>query len=456
MSENDFTVVVPGQTSFSPYYIDSIMDLLIWDSQFLADYCRTVRSDDGFTSIFSGERGLLCDMCCKFFAKHNSAPKGYIYDVIESQSKLNPKTRTLLFTYLNKILDNDTNKKFVAMSFGKFLRTNICKQVIDKAKVLTDQDKVAEAENLVLEGFRRAVIMGNSSTESFLAHGFKSDYIYDDSLELNFRTFIDPIDKFMDGFFRNEMLLVFGGKGIGKSWFMVYLGKVAMIQGKRVLHITLETSIKLIRERYIMTMMGIDKSYLRRTPENPMIRLDFKDLDKKLNMLKRRGADLWLHETVRFTFSDLVNYVNRIELDTGGPPDLIILDSTDQMILSNDANKYRFEEKALYKNLLEFKKEKNISLVVTTQANRKVSEKKSTKGVDVAEGFDKVRVVDTVYTLSQNAVERTKDEFGRDKVRLAVEHARGNEEGLVVRILRDLRNGQFVSDILGTGEEYTA
>ena len=71
----------------------------------------------------------------------------------------------------------------------------------------------------------------------------------------------------------------------------------------------------------------------------------------------------------------------------------------------------RYEERELYQRLLDFSKERNVTLHVTTQAQRKAGEAIIVIGKHVGEAYDKFRTVDTCFTLTQSEAMYKKSKF---------------------------------------------
>jgi KaiC/GvpD/RAD55 family RecA-like ATPase len=246
------------------------------------------------------------------------------------------------------------------------------------------------------------------------------------------------------------MVLVFGDQNVGKSFCMVHFGKVALMQRKFVVHITLETSKDIIMNRYASAFPSRvipNSSYDLLDKENLLLangqnfklrKMNQKILDKKVAFLHRIGAQLHLHQATNFSFKDFVALIDMLELQYERVPDLVIIDSPDQMKFDTKYKEYRHAERELYQDLLDFSKDRCCTLVVTTQAGRQASKKELTKGADVAESYDKVRIVDTVLTLNQ-----TEEEQSKGLLRLLHYKSMSCAKYHLIEIVQALPVGQF-------------
>lgn len=386
---------------FSPYLLDGIIYLAINDDDFLRKIYSVVKP-----KVFSNERELVLTLVYEYFEEYKAAPKNYFYDIVEDFLYKRPSQRNLLLKYCERLKNLTVNKSYIINKFSSFLRDVICKKAIEKAKNAIDKGEIKKAEEIILEDFRLANTLNSETVFNLLEDDLmkKTDF-----LVVNMFTYIDLYDTMVGGFYRKELVLIFGDTSVGKTWMTIYFGKMALVQGKNVLHITLETAKELIAYRYAMAFTSTNPKLGSQSnivlPDGEKLKISGyskSKVRKAINVLKARKGKLWLYEDTGLTFSKFKNIVNNIEVTEGVIPDIIILDSPDQMVSEKKYNELRLEEKFLYKQLLDFTKERNVTLIVTTQANRKAHKRRILTKEDVAEGFDKIRIVDTVWALSQD------------------------------------------------------
>jgi KaiC/GvpD/RAD55 family RecA-like ATPase len=442
----DFT-----EAKFSNYLIDSVVKLLIEDS----DFAKKVKNLIKPKVFLTEERIALVRAIYRYIEEFDRAPGEYVFDIIEDKFERDREKKELLFAYLDKLVDIDCNKDYVLERFGGYVKQKLCQDAIERAHQSVLKGQIEYAEATVLGGFRDAYALTTEGLIDYLSYyAMDSGNMGVVEEEVNFKTLIDVYDKKYGGLWKKEMLLIFGDYNIGKSFFVVQLGRSALVQGKKVLHVTLETSKEIIWERYCMCFTGkLSRRGLRGEDDEENLRKKIMmgdrevkvrpyrmgELRKKLDFLRRRKGKLWLYQGMGFKFSDLKNLLDNIEVLNGQVPDVVIIDSPDQMLTGQNDVEFRMREKSLYKKLLDLTKERNITMIVTTQARRGSRKKKLTRGEDIAEGYDKIRIVDTAITINQS-----EEEYKRQIVRLYIDRCRGGKKGCMIEGDQMFDVGQFI------------
>lgn len=417
--------------NFTPYMQDSIVSLLIFDTDFLSRCFYVVKM-----KFLTGERKTIADLCYDHYDSYKEAPRDHIVDIILNYVSRRPNQSKLLLKYLDKLLDTTPNRSYVINTFGNYVKEEMCKSTIDEAKILIDKGKIKEAEELIYSGFREAkLITGKTFLDLLNLEPYQ--FIDDSWLEPNIKTFIEPYDKIVGGWFRKEMIILFGEYSIGKTFMCTHIGKVAALQGKNILHVTLETTEEELRMRYASSLTS---TKIKRRNEDEDSDFSPAKLKKKLDFLKSRGGKIWLYQAFDFSFNDLVSTFNEIEVVNKAVPDVLILDSPGNMNMSGKYKEMWQNEKILYKQILDFTKERNITTIVTDWAQReKGSGSKVTRGHNIGGSIAKVQIPDTGITLSQNESENKEGKLIWFQFR-----SRGAKKFVMVEIQQDLDRGQAV------------
>jgi KaiC/GvpD/RAD55 family RecA-like ATPase len=444
-----------SEARLSNYLIDSVVKLLIEDN----DFVKKVKAFIKPKVFVTEERVALVKAIYEYVEKFGKAPGEYIFDIIEDRFERNPDKKELILKYVERLMSEvECNKDYVLERFGGYVKQKLCQDAIERAYQSVMKGQIEYAEATILGGFRDAYSLTAENVIDYLSYGLNGSGEVGDTEdeEPNFNTLIETYDKKYGGFWRKEMVLIFGDYNIGKSFFAVQLGRSALVQGKKVLHITLETSKEIIWTRYCMCFTGKmsrkglrdgeDESAFKKVVEIDGKRIETRpykigELKRKLEFLRRRKGKLWIYQAVGFKFSDLKALLDNIEVLHEQVPDVVIIDSPDQMVTGQSDSEYRMKEKSLYKKLLDLTKERNITMIVTSQARRGSRRKKLTRGEDIAEGYDKVRIVDTVITINQS-----EEELKRHIVRLYVDKSRGGERGCIIEGRQAFDIGQFIFD----------
>jgi replicative DNA helicase len=128
----------------------------------------------------------------------------------------------------------------------------------------------------------------------------------------------------------NELGVIIGGPGAGKSMVLVHLGAAAVKAGKNIVHITLELGKRSVGTRYDswFTKYPIDKI--------PFFRSDVKE---KLMSMREGMGSLKIQEypTKSASILKLKAYVNKLKA-TGFKADMIIIDYADLLRPSGNNN----------------------------------------------------------------------------------------------------------------------
>lgn len=426
----------------SPLVLDSIIKLCISNSTVLQK-CYNYMP----LNLLSYERKIIMELVYSYYDNYQQAPGDYIVSLVEDYC-LNKKQvkRHLLMAYLASLNDLEVNEGYVLDVFSQYVREWICSHAIEEAKLLLDNKDYSGAEALILEKFRMANMTFQEHTD-YLNVGLISLNGSSGFRERNFKTYIDPYDAITDGFYRKEFIVLFGDQNVGKSFAMVYFAKVALLQGKRVLFLTLETDKEIVKERFSMAFTSsatsqkiLNDGYVvvndRKIVAQP---LESKKVRKVTDLLHRKKAKLWIEQPTSMSVKKLKSMINSIELFDKDTIDVLILDSLDQFESGVKYSEYRYEVKNIYKEILELTKERRITTIATTQAGRQATKKSLTVGADVSESYDKVRIPDTVLTLSQ-----TEEEYKRGIARMLLYKSRSSSKYITIELEQALGLGQFV------------
>lgn len=456
------------EKDISRYLADAIVYFMLYDEDFLKQFSEYV-----VPRVFAFPYRPIMECIAYFWTKHKKVLGDSIFHEIK---RFAPQGQaSLVEEFLKRIKGNRYDKEYVLKETGNFVKKLVLLEGIGRAQEAIKRGEFNYAEGIVRGVFKDVSRFGSDAIVDVIDASLQGNGFMDfcNSLgALNMRTGMSCYDNRYGGLWTKEFLLIMGDTNVGKTFCVVYLGKLALLQGKKVLHVTLETSKELVQERYFMSLSA---KVSRRFYEVVSREGDFfnvaddgfesKDSDikeklevqvgnntievevmreehimRKLEFLKRRGARLWLYQGVGFSVRDLVELLEKIEIEYGEKVDIVLLDSPDQMISgSKVSDEVRLRERDIYRRLLDLTKERNITTVVTTQARRGSRNKFLLTSEDVAEAYDKVRIADTVWVINQ-----TKKEAEANIVRIYVDKCRHAKPGLLIEADQCLPIGQFI------------
>ena len=245
------------------------------------------------------------------------------------------------------------------------------------------------------------------------------------------------------------------------SWWLIEIGKQAMLARKSVLHITLEMSEQRVAQRYIQSLYALtsDKSQTIRVPifkrdeTGHCHDIDFDtivpevlnadsrlQISRKLRKLSKK-APLKIKEfpTGSLTLAQLnayLDYLRRVEDFT---PDMLIIDYPN--LMNVPADRMRIELGRIFQGLRGIAVTRNMAVCTVTQGNRISSTSKSVNTSMVAEDYSIIGTADMILTYSQTAEER-----GVNLARVTVAAARNMRDQFTALISQSYASGQFCLD----------
>jgi replicative DNA helicase len=371
-----------------------------------------------------------------------------------------------------KLLDNmfaakDTiNGEYVKGQLQRFVRLQNFKSGIAQAVELADDGKIDEAENVMTKSMSSSIVSFDGGTNLGDASQATAFLDSDDKPLL---TGIECLDHFGVGPARKTLFTVMAPLNRGKSWWLMHLGKWALIQRHSVLHITLEMSEQKTAARYLQAFFSITKHQGQiRVPtltrnHGEVVDVDYDSLtrpsyaDPNIRSLLnsriarefRRRPKMKIKEfpTGQLTIPALNAYLDNLERFEKWTPDVVIIDSANLMKL--DAKNLRQEMGANTIALRGIGVERNIAMVTASQTNREginarvIDENHMSE--DVSGGFTS----DTVCTYNQ-----TPTEHAMGLARIFVSKHRDDAARMMALITQSYAMGQFCLDSSPLMPEY--
>jgi hypothetical protein len=249
----------------------------------------------------------------------------------------------------------------------------------------------------------------------------------------------------------------------GKTWACIHVGKQALVQRKKVLHISNEVDEDVMTGRYYQALFAAstrpdkyDKTFLefdklgrlagfRTRKVSP--KWDFsapsarRELRKKLQPWGTRLGRLCVKRfpSGSLTMSQLEAYLDFLESEHKFIPQVLIIDYPD--LMAQDVKNYRISLGRTFVDIRGLLGERSIAGFTPTQGNRASIKASRVSSDMVAEDITKVNTADNVLTYS-----RTEAEKRLGLARLHVAHARNGRDGDVIIITQSYTTGQYVLD----------
>jgi len=414
--------------------------------------------------LFEGEFRVIAERCIEYWEDHGKPPGVHTADLVADfiEDPGNRKAGTYKRILQNMLkLSEGVNTEYVLKTLRTFTRMQRMKDGILKSaeKLNAQGDMAIEEVEEILSDLLRARAFQFEPGLRLTSVDKVIDYLQSHYSE--FRTGIAELDRRNITPARGATMLMLAPTGRGKTWFLVHVGKQALMQRQRVLHVSLEISEEEVAQRYYQSLFSIPKH--RETIETAALKIDDetrKVLDYRRNKIKRplsfddKNIRKDLKKEVKpwefrlpnlvikrfpmrsLTMNGLRAFLDALEATEGFIPDMLILDYIG--ITATDVNNPRT---SLGRSMEEFQAvcvERALAGVTAHQVSKVGAEAQFVKATHVAEDWSLIMTADQVIAFSQTDEE---EKFGL--ARLFVAKARTEADKFGVLITQSYKLGQF-------------
>lgn len=424
--------------------------------------------------LFEGDYRTIVDRALPFWQQYNQAPKQHIADllsdILDDKKDRRSQTYTRILVQMMEMKDQ-INTDFVLRSMTQFIRHQKFKSVIIEAAEQLDAQGIhgiSGAETLLNQFLRdrelnldRGIRLSElDRVLEFLAHS-----------QNEFKTGIRVLDEANIVPMRGKIYFILAPTGLGKTWFLIEVGKMAFLQRKKIVHITLEIESEEVLQRYYQALFGVTKrddlnkittlkvdrkgnldQLVSQTVEVPFtfssgaIR---EELNTRLKHFGTRAENLIVKRFPMrsLTVDQLEAYLESLEALDGFVPDMVILDYPG--IMKTDEKNHRISMGRLVENLRGLSQRRNFSLVAAHQGNRDSATADMVRATHVGEDWSVIGSADFVVTYSQTAAEKA-----LGLARLFVDKARSEIDKFGVLVTQTYKAGQFVLESIRLDDSY--
>lgn len=292
-----------------------------------------------------------------------------------------------------------------------------------------------------------------------------------------FVTGIKPFDRAGIVPARGTVFLFLAPSGFGKTWFVINVGRRAVQERKKVLHLTLELEADQVLVRYLQSLFGVPeyrgekKLYSMRIKRSEVgghfgggigalkrrIKPAFALADRKapgqiatkLEWYGRRIENLIVKQFPmrRLNMNDLAGYLDSLEQVEKFVPDLVVLDYFG--VVRTDPKDHRVSLGREFEEFRALMVERNMAGLTAQQVNRKGMEARDVRATHAAEDISLINTSDIAITMSATPQEREKH-----LARLQVSKARAVRDQFGALITQNYDTGQFCVDSMRLDEAY--
>jgi len=414
--------------------------------------------------LFEGEIKVLAERCIAYWQKHGQAPKFHtpdlIADILEDPKNKRAGTfRRLLDSMIG--LAPHVNHKYVLEQLRVFTRLQKMKAVI-----LRSAERIQTEQELAI-----------SDVEQMWSEILSTrDLAFDSGLTLiDIEKMIQYMDQRVSEFTcgipvlndngivpaRKTVLMFLAPPGRGKTWFMIHVGKHALMARQKVLHLSLEVQEEQVLQRYYQSLFKVPRHETKglTTTEikldatkkiEEIMQVDFTpefdlssdlaetELATRIEWMGTRANNLRIKAFPPRTVSvdHLRVYLDTLEAVEGFIPDILLVDSP--YLLKTDPKNYRISLGRAYEELRAVAVDRNIAIVGTHQISREGARSKFIGSYHVAEDYSLIATSDFVLIYMCTELEA---QCGL--ARLYVAKARDEADKFTVLLTQNYAIGQF-------------
>jgi hypothetical protein len=425
--------------------------------------------------LFEGDYREIAQRAQEYWHVHGEAPKVHTPDLIsdileDPKNKKAPTFRRILTSMLE--LSEELNTTYVLDQLHKFTRLQHLKSaVLQSAETLSrSQDLgIAEVEEIwqdLLKERQVAFEPGLRITD------YERVLAYMQSRDREFDTGIPELDDRYIVPARGSLMLLLGATGTGKSWGLIHLGKRALAQRKKVVHLTFELSEEQTLQRYYQSLFSIRKrgdapvsvTQLDVDSLGHLTGFDEEEIEPEFsltnemapleleNHIARAGHKIDNLFVRRFppghlTTNALRSFLDTLEQVEKFVPDLLIIDMIPN--LKTDAKNHRISLGANTLDVRALLIERNIAGASAMQANRSGAMRTHLRLTDIGEDWSAAQTADVVLVMSRTDAERR-----HGLARLYVGKAREEEDRFGLLITQNYAIGQFALESIPLRNKY--
>jgi hypothetical protein len=407
--------------------------------------------------VFSNqENQKIATTALEFISEWKHPPGIHLEQILSSELEGNSRS-ALLRQQLDRLTEikDKVIPEYVHAQLDEFIRRQRMMPKLQSAYLLTEEGNLEEADKLIYDV--------SSIQQSQVSSGL---WMKDPKQALSFLERDEHIEFFSSGIEvldlkgvrpeRKTIMFLIAPSGAGKSWFLVQVGKYALLHHKKLLHVTLEISEEKTARRYIQSIFGLTMNQA----QNLEVRYFTKDehditivnthqiqadpILSKVSEIKNkieqwRSCPEWVIKefpTSTLSIEELTLFIDSLEKAKNFKPDILLLDYADLMKL--DTHDLRIDTGRLYKELRGLAVKKGFALVTASQGNRNSATAKLVGTTNVAEDWSKIGTADIVLTYSQ-----TFEEKRLGLARIFVAKSRDSSDGFITLVSQLYPTGQF-------------
>jgi len=305
-----------------------------------------------------------------------------------------------------------------------FAKKEAMKGAIADSISLIKENRMDEVEALVKKALliNRDVDTGQDYFEDL---SDRWDRIFNKKHEEKYKTFLPSINKSLEGGLgAKELAMVVAPPGVGKSLFLVNQGVHSMMEGRKVLYLSLEMSEDKIAQRFD-SVMTLTPQFKLKDPANQLT------VKERLEMFREQfpGSELVIKEfpTGQASINTIRNLLVQLKNYEEFEPDLLIVDYLELLRPAREVQQEYQAQQKIAEELRGVAMEYNFLIWTATQTNRQGRMVKIITDAELGDSYGKIRTCDFAMSLNQS-----EEEFDAGRMRAFVIKSRNGRPRFTV------------------------
>jgi replicative DNA helicase len=436
---------------------ENTLTLLCWSDLYAPDLTLRLSPELFSTRAYKD----IAEAAFAHIERYGKAPALHLWDLLEVKLRRGDEGKLLRSTLEQmKELNETLQPQFVLDSLDHFISKRRLIMALEAATDAAHGDDLGAAQ-AALQTYEP--LSGDAEDGLWLHDGEAMAAELDVLEEDFFSSGVEELDRRGCRPARGTLTTLVAPAKRGKSWWCNAVARAGLQHRKKVLHISLENSRRVVAKRYIQTFLAMSTEEISDNRITTFLRDAGSDRIKDMvpvtlpapeianaankryvaNKLSQFSARAKLHikafPSGTLTIATLNGYLDKLDRKYNFRPDLIILDYPDLMAV--DRKNMRLDLGRIFVELRGVASQRNCAICAPTQGSRESSTAKVVGANQVAEDWSKIMTADTILTYSQTASEK---KVGL--ARLLVAAAREAKDGYLVLITQNYKTGQFCLD----------
>ena len=310
-----------------------------------------------------------------------------------------------------------------------FAKREAMKDAIKQSLLLIKEDRMEETETLVRNALTvsRSVDIGQ---QYFADTKDRWDRTYNAEERDKYKTLLPSLNRSLEGGLgEKELAMVIAPPGVGKSLWLVNQAVQSMIEGRKVLYVSLEMSEDKIAQRFDSVTTLIPQSQLK----DPSAQLK---VEERLSIFRTNFPDSRLvikeFPTGTATVNSLRALLVQLKNYEDFTPDVIIIDYL-ELLRPVRENQHEYQaQQRIAEELRGLAMESKVLLWTATQTNRQGRAVKIITDAELGDSYGKIRTCDFAISLNQN-----EEEFDSGTMRAYVVKSRNGRPRFTVPMTID-------------------